>query len=215
MPFFRLTDNANRWDRLSDINIGTHQYLSKTSVQRMIQEAAARIGKIELTKRRLEGQGRYGSNRGDTLGKGLPTPPSHPDAVELPGEDAPARSPVSPYHTPRSSTINPPYPYHDSQDKFVVHPSDDSQSRISAEMPYRYSGEYSSPNNISPRRSGEDYGRAEAPPIPPKTPIYGDGGGLRPPQSNRMSAVNPKLPYPDFDGPPVVNKLRKPQYNLG
>lgn len=181
----------------------------------MIQEAAAKIGKIELTKRRLEGQGRHVGSRADILGKGLPTPPSQPDAFELSGEDAPAHSPVSPYYTPRTSTINPPYPYHDSQDKFVVVPSDGSQPRVSAEMLYRYSGEYSSPNNISPRRSGEDYGRPEAPPIPPKTPIYGDGGGLRPPQTQRMSAGNPKLPYPDFDGPPVVNKLRKPQYNPG
>jgi hypothetical protein len=203
---------VNRWDRLADINIGTHQYLSKTSVQRMIQEAATKIGKIELTKRRLEGRGRYAGSRADTLGKGLPTPPPHPDAVELPGDDAPS---ISPYHTPRTSMVNPPYPYHDSEENFLVHPSDESQSRISAEMPYRYSGEYSSPNNISPRRSGEDYGRPEAPPIPPKTPIYGDGGGLRPPNPNRLSAGNPKLPYPDFDGPPVVSKLRKPQYNPG
>ncbi len=186
----------------------------------MIHDAAAKIGKIELTKRRIEGQGRY-ADRGDLQAKNLPTPPSHPEAVELPGEDVPARSPVSPYFTPRTSTINPPYPYQDStssQDKFMVFPSDDDQRRPSAEMPNPHSGEYEydSPHDVSPRRSGEDYGRPDAPPIPPKTPIYRDGGGLRPPQSSRMSTGNPKLPYPNFDGPPpVVNKLRKPQYNPG
>jgi hypothetical protein len=205
----------NEWDRLSDININTHQYLSKPSVQRLIQEAAARIGKIELTKRRLDGHGKY-ANRGDILGKGLPiTPPSHPDAVELPAEDVLGHSPISPYYTPRSSVINPPYPNTDlasSQERFMGVPSDESKSRVSAELPDRRSSEY----NVSPRRSGEDYGRPGAPPIPPKTPIYGDGGGLRPPQSSRMSSSNPTLPYPDFDGPPpMVSKLRKPQYNPG
>jgi hypothetical protein len=204
---------------LSDISTGTHRYLNKLDVQRSVQEAAAKIGKIELTKRRLDGQGRN-ANRGYQPGNNLPPPPSHPNAVELPGEDVPVHSPVSTYHTPRTSTINPPYPYQDctsSQDKFMVVPSEDDQHRVSAEMPYRYSGEYKyeSPHNVSPRRSGEDYGRPDAPPIPPKTPIY-DDGGLRPPQASRPSTGNPRLPYPDFDGPPpVVNKLRKPQYNPG
>ena len=204
------TDFINRWDRLSDISTGTHRYLNKVDVQRMIQDAAARIGKIELIKRRLDGQGRH-TSRIDHAGKILPTPPEYPDAVELPGEDVVAPSPLSPYYTPRTSIVNPPYPYSDaasSQDKFMVVPSDEDQPRVSAE--------YESPNNVSPRRSGESYGRPEAPPIPPKTPIYDDGGGLRPPQASRLSSGNPKLPYPDFDGPPpVVNKLRKPQYNAG
>lgn len=205
---------------MSDISTGTHRYLNKSDVQRSVQEAAVKIGKIELTKRRFDGQGRHAS-RADHLGKNLPTPPSHSDAVELPGEDVSSPSPRSPYYTPRTSTINPPYPYQDaapSQDKFMVVPSDDDQPRVSAELPYRQSSEYKndSPHNVSPRRSGEDYGRPDAPPIPPKTPIYDDGGGLRPPHSLRMSPGNPKLPYPDFDGPPpVVNKLRKPQYNPG
>jgi hypothetical protein len=209
---------VTRWDRLSDISTSTHQYLNKLDSQKMIQEAAAKIGKIELTKRRLDGQARHASQ--GLLGKSLPTPPSHPGAVELPGEDVPPRSPTSPYHTPRTSTIDSPYPYQDavsSQDKFMVLPSDDIQPRISGEAPYRRSSEYKydSPNSVSPRRSGEDYGRPEAPPIPPKTPIYGDSGGLRPPNSARLSTGNPKPPYPDFDGPPLVNKLRKPQYNPG
>lgn len=203
----------NEWDRLTEISTGTNLYLQTPEVERMIQQAAAKIGKIELTKRRLEGQGRYIS-RGDPTGKSLPPPPSNPDAVELPGEDVPPPSPISTHYTPRTSTIHPPYPYASSQDRFMVLPSDIDQPRASAEMPYRHSGEFSydSPYNISPRRSGEDYRGPEPPPIPPKTPIYGDGG-LRPPQS-RMSTSNPKLPYPDFD-PPIVNKLRKPKYNPG
>lgn len=213
----RLTNKMNRWDRLSDINIGTHQYLNKSQTQKMIQEAAAKIGRIELTKRRLEGQGRYAS-RGDLQGKNLPIPPSHPEAVELPGEDVPTRSPVAPYYTPRTSMINPPYPYQDpvsSQDKFISVPPNDDQPRVSAEMPFRHSGEYKYDSNVSPRRSGEDYHPPDAPPIPPKTPIY-EVEGLRPPQSSKMSTGNPKLPYPDFDGPsPLVNKSRKPQYQPG
>ena len=186
----------------------------------MIHDAAARIGKIELMKRRLDGQARHAS-QSDFIGKSLPTPRSHPDAVELPAEDVAAHSSISPYHTPRTSTINPPYPYSDaasSQDKFMVVPSEEDQPRLSAELPYRRSGEYKyeSPKNTSPRRSGESYGRPDAPPIPPKTPIYDGGGGLRPPQLSRLSNGNPQLPYPDFDGPPpMVNKLRKPQYNPG
>lgn len=187
----------------------------------MIYEAAAKIGKIELVKRRLEGQARHASRRGQPA-KSLPMPPSHPDAVELPGEDVPSYMSASPHHTPRSSIVDPLYPYHDtvsSEEKFVVLPSDDYRPRLSSELPNRYSGEYNlgSPNNISPRRSGEHYGRPEAPPIPPKTPIQGEGGNLRPPQTLMIGAGNPRLPYPDFDGPPPfqVNKLRKPQYNPG
>lgn len=205
---------VNRWEKLSEISTRTKLYLTTEEVERMTRQAAAKIGKIERSKRRMDGQGRYPR-------QGFSTPPSNPDAVELPGEDVPSHSPMSPYFTSRSSMINRPHSSSSSQDKFVVHSSDNAQPRISAEMPYRHSGEYEigydSPNNISPRRSGEDYSRPEPPPIPPKTPMYGDGRGLRPPQSSRLSTGNPKpqyLPYPDFD-PPIVNKLRKPQYNPG
>jgi hypothetical protein len=191
-------------------------------VQLSVHEAAAKIGKIELTKRRLEGQGRYAAQV-NLSGNGIPTSPSHPGAVELPSDDMPVISPssTSPYYTPRTSTINPPYPYSDAvstQDKFMVLPSDDGQSRVSSEHPYRRSGEYRDDHSISvsPRPSGEDYDRPDAPPVPPKTPFQEDGG-LRPPQPSRLSTGSPGgLPYPDFDGPPpMVNKLRKPQYHPG
>ena len=213
-----------RWDRLSDISNNTHQYLNKIEVQKLLQDAGARIGKIELTKRRLERQD-IRAARGDHVDKSLPTPPSYPEAVELPGEDAPSagHSPMSQYATPRTATSNLPYPYYDKQpisgqDKFIALPPDDrSQHRVSAEIPYRRSGEYKSdsPFDVSPRRSGEDFDRPDAPPIPPKTPIN-DDGGLRPPFASRPSPNKPVLPYPDFDGPPpMVNKLRKPHFNPG
>lgn len=214
-----MTNDVDRWDRLTEISTGTRQYLNKLEVQRSVHEAAVKIGKIELTKRRLEGQSRF-AGRGGQSGQGLSTPPSHPEAVELPTDDVPTASPNSPYYTLRTSTINPPYPYQEvasSQDKFMVLPPEDGQPRVSAELPYRRSGEYKddSSYNVSPRRSVEDHGRPDAPPVPPKTPIH-DDASLRPPQTLPSTTSTSHLPYPDFDGPPpIVNKLRKPQYHPG
>ena len=204
-------------------------------------EAAARIGKIELTKRRFERAEMRGQT--DRPDKILPQPPAHPQAhspsqmppqmpshilahpntFELSGEEAPGAgfSPIPPSHVsmPRPPGVNPPYPRHDMrvpspQDKFIAVPGEDRHSRVSSELPSRRSGEYQldSPYDVSPRRSGEDYGRPDAPPIPPKTPIN-DPGNLRPPYAARPSPKKPPLPYPDFDGPPPpVNKALKPKY---
>lgn len=154
------------------------------------------------------------------------TAPPHPGAFELSGEDAPGAgfSQVSPSPhpaalSPQTPVGNPPYPRHDlptisSQDKFIAVP-DDRHSRVSSELPSRRSGEYQleSPYDVSPRRSGDDYTRPDAPPIPPKTPIN-DSGNLRPPFVGRPSPNKPPLPYPDFDGPPPpVNKALKPKYS--
>lgn len=221
------TNGPTRWDKISEISTNTHRYLNDVNTSRVIQSAATKIGKIELTKRRFEGQEWHSLQQPNSLGKGLPTPPSHPDAVELPGGERDDTS-TSPYLSHPSSAY-PPYPVQDtrisSQDKFALlphSPDDIGAPRVSAEMPAhgRRSGEhkYRSPSShsASPRRSGESQGHPDGPPLPPKTPMNEGNVGSMPPSLWRLGTNNPSLPYPDFDGPPpVVNKLRKPQFNPG
>jgi hypothetical protein len=210
----------NEWDRLSEMSTGTRRYLAKPEVREMVHGAAAKIAKIELTRRRIEahGQGRHHS-RSEPF-KELPStpvqPPSH-FAVELPGSDIPVRT--TPPHSRGSSNPSTGYSYpysqdSSSQDKFVVS-SPEVPQRASLEMPYRPSADYArydrTQRTTSPGRSeDEQYGRPSAPPIPPKTPINDPGYPLPMTRPN----VNPRLPYPDTDGPPpIVNKLRKPEFS--
>ncbi|KAL9113639.1 MAG: hypothetical protein Q9227_002377 [Pyrenula ochraceoflavens] len=211
----------NEWSRLADISTNTRQYLSRGAVQKIVYDAAVKIAKIERSKRRV--------NRRDLSPapeEEQPiAPPSHPGAVELPADDVPSpglSSPLSQYHEAH------PYPrtsHHDSQ---YTHVSSDeypqplqplrqpSLPRVSGEIPYRTSGEdsrLSAKESItpSPRYSGE-FANQQAPPLPPKTPISASS-------DNDMSKLHSprrtqRPPYPDLDGPPpIVNKLRKPEYH--
>lgn len=210
----------NEWDRLSDMSTGTRRYLARPEVRDMVHDAAVKIAKIELTRRRMEahGNGRHQS-RSEPF-KELPATPVQPPphfAVELPGNEPPIRS--TPPHSRGSSNLSSSYTYpysqdSSSQDKFVVS-SPEAPQRASLEMPYRPSADYArydrSHRTTSPRRSeDEQYGRPTAPPIPPKTPINDPGYPLPIARPNG----NPRLPYPDTDGPPpIVNKLRKPEFS--
>ena len=210
----------NEWDRLPEMRTGTKQYLAKPDVRDMVHEAAVKIAKIELTRRRLEahGHGRHQS-RSEAfreLSSTLVPPPSH-RAVELPSNDMPVHT--SPPHSRGSSNPSTGYsrPYSQessSQDKFVISAPEPPQ-RASLDMPYRPNADYARYDRTQratpPRRSDdEEYSRLNPPPIPPKTPISDPGYPLPTARSN----VNPRLPYPDTDGPPpIVNKLRKPEFN--
>ena len=222
----------NEWDRLSDISTSTRRYLGKPESQKLIYDAAVKIAKIELTKRRMESHsmGRKASQTDPAKALPLPPPESAPIrnfAVELPGNDVPRRP--SPSRQQRSSqqyqddrypfqpTINP-------DDKYPVTP--DSAPSNFSDLPYRTSDEHSRfggsqrtrsdelshVGGSSPRRSGEGgYARPDAPPIPPKTPIQDAGRPM--PLSPRHNG-NFRLPYPDTDGPPpIVNKLKKPEFS--
>ena len=209
----------NEWDRLSDISTGTRRYLGKQEVQKLVYDAAVKIAKIELTKRRFDahnhGRPLSPSEPSKELPATPPAVPSHPGAVELPGDEVSTQT--TPPHQRGSSnqSATDSYQYSqrsDSQDKFVVFPSEAPRPKVSAELPYRPSNEYSrfedSGRTASPRRSGER--GYHAPPIPPKTPI---SDAERPPPLSRPNG-NPRLPYPDTDGPPpIVNKLRKPEFS--
>ena len=210
----------NEWDRLSEMSTGTRRYLAKPEVRDTVHEAAVKIAKIELTKKRLEahGQGRHHS-RSEPFRElpSSPVPPPLHFAAELPGNEAPMRS--TPPHSRGSSNPSTGYSYpysqeSSSQDKFVVAPPE-APHRASLEMPYRPSADYArydrTQRTTSPGRSDdEQYGRPTAPPIPPKTPINDPGYPLPMTRANG----NPRLPYPDTDGPPpIVNKLRKPEFS--
>ena len=207
----------NEWDRLADISMGTRSYLLQKEVQQLVYNAAVRIAKIELTKRRLETHSHGRRQSRSSTPKDLPPAPapSSSFAVELPAEDVPVHSSAIQHHTTSQKAPFSSQNVFDSQDKFMVI-QDEVSSRGSSEVPYRDSTERrrndSPPQSVSPRRNGEamNYGLQDAPPRPPKTPM---SEPERLPQYLRPNR-NPRLPYPDTDGPPpIVNKLRKPEFS--
>lgn len=208
----------NEWDRLSEMTTSTRRYLKKTETQAMLENAAIRMAKIEITKRRME-RGladrvpSYSSLGPDNIST-TPLRPAHPGTVELSAEDTQLPSPQQYQRHPSQ----PPYPTEpqraNSQDKYMVVSDEAHPQRVSAELPYRTSNEkfhYQSPTQLT-----NAYGNVqmEPPPRPPKTPINEAQG---PPPQYRAPMARPngnsRLPYPDNDGPPpIVNKLRKPEY---
>jgi len=218
----------NEWHRLSDISTSTRRYLAKQDVQKIVYDAAVKIARIQRSKKRLEMHTEAQTN--DFRERPVPDipPPSNPMAVELPGEELPSRA-------PRQSRgpqypANPPHPYvqrADTQDKFMVISADEFPQPASQIAPPRRSGDYrpvsehglsntSQQSSLapSPRRSTDGRGQPSPPPLPPKTPIQYPEGPYQqnaPPTARQNGKI--PLPYPDTDGPPpIVNKLRKPEY---
>ena len=219
----------NEWDRLSEMTISTRRYLKKNETQKLLENAATRMAKIELTRRRMERNLRIPSYQ--SIGPETPTsfsvPDSHAGAVELP-----ARQDTADMY-PAYNTLRPgpgPGPHSSdshsiasSQDKFVVAPEEAQSPRRSAEYSYRSNNDNYQPQLSPHQRHPSEYSYGgysttttpiEPPPRPPKTPIN-DG----PPPSHQYHTMpirpngNSRLPYPDTDGPPpIVNKARKPEY---
>jgi hypothetical protein len=206
----------NEWDRLSEMTIGTRRYLKKNETQAILENAAVKLAKIELTKRRME-RGladrvpSYSSLQQDNPST-PPVAPAHAGTVELPAESMSGPAPQRHDRYPSQ----PPYPAEpqraSSQDKYMVVPDETPQPRHSAELPYRTSSENF--NYTSPQTNAYGNAPSEPPPRPPKTPIDERQG---PPPQYRAPTSRPngnsRLPYPDTDGPPpIVSKLRKPEY---
>lgn len=229
----------NEWDRLPQITASTQRYLGNAEVRAMIEKAAEKMARIENDRQSYrvpatsplpDGYKKHAQ----TFVPPPPAPAPHPDAVELPAE-LPNEVPLSLYPRPLSTPgprypASPHYSYqpplYSPRDKFAVLPSDDIPNYTNQEPPrgshepppsrgndsYSAYQAYSSESSPlpSPRRSHE----AQAPPLPPKTPIsFPDGEDVRrhniPPRGNGHVI----LPYPDDDGPPpMVNRARKPEY---
>jgi hypothetical protein len=225
----------NEWSRLADISTNTRRYLAKPEVRRINEEAAAKLAKIEIGKKRRQTNfataGELNGYEKPSL-YGIP-PLLDPLAAELPGDEG--KPMLSPRYTQQAT----------AQEKFAVVVPDDTLSpveetrfRRSADMPRYGDDPRISDSSIipSPRRSNEGYirsgrpwsndypqplspkpheafTRAEPPPLPPKMPIQYPVGP-EPSQyvvSPRGNGAMP-LPYPDNDGPPpVVNMARKPE----
>jgi hypothetical protein len=207
----------NEWNRLADISTSTRRYLSKADVQGMTLDAASKMARIERMHRRLAS--RTTNAEPDVVSPAAPAivvpPPSNPIAIELPADDIPID------HRPHSFSSS--IPPRVSDEKIAIMGPDELAPQDANTV--RTSGEYR-PSPVSPgspRRSGELETNAP-PPLPPKTPIpYPDDGGstagisMPLPGGPRIAQPQPPLnhprpPYPD--GPPVVNKLRKPTYNV-
>ena len=213
----------NEWSRLADISTSTRRYLAKPEVRRMNEEAAAKLAKIERMVRRLATHSAATGEPDGTgvrpLASGVP-PPTVPLAVELPGDEG--RTFQNSYPTVPGSRYG---RGSSPEDKFSVLVPDDIPAsagvmrlRRSGDIPQREDVRLSDVSMAStPRRSHEHYGEAEAPPLPPKTPIQTPLSPTRPAPFNTSPRTHPnpatKLPYPDDDGPPpVVNMAGKPEF---
>ena len=214
----------NEWSRVADISTSTKRYINKPETQQIIYDAGAKMARIERTKRRHASYTTAGELNSYEKAGPYDLPPLHDSlAVELPGDDAPSH-----YSNPQ---LGPQYasksPHHYQQmsvpqDKFSIVSSDEypqvvdsTQARRSGETQHTGDNPRISTSSVhSRRKSNEGYGRVDAPPLPPKTPIQHLDGNHVPryqisPRSNGAS----KLPYPDTDGPPpVVNMARKPEF---
>ena len=214
----------NEWSRVADISTSTKRYISKPETQRIINDAGAKMARIERAKRRHASYTTAGELDGyENPGLHDLPPLRDPLAVELPADDAPSyySSPqLGPQHALKSPHLY--QPVLAPQDKFSIISSDEYPQVVDSTRPRR-SGESHHPGDDprtsigsiqSQRKSNEGYGRADAPPLPPKTPIQHLDGNHVPryqisPRSNGAS----KLPYPDTDGPPpLVNMARKPEF---
>ena len=220
----------NEWHRLADISTGTRRYLGKSEVQKMNFDAAAKLAKIHRAKARFERDSMSMESRDF---KGMEDiPEAYPNAVELPAEIPvqPARSPpprpsyesghhdtleVPSHHntpSPRSSNEiqshqspkigSPKTPEVDS-DRLMIHNPTPSQYRTAGgadKVAIMSPDEFPKPR-IEPPKPPQ--GRADPPPLPPKTPI----------EEHATERGRPPLPYPLDDGPPpAVNMARKPDY---
>jgi glycine hydroxymethyltransferase len=230
----------NEWHRLADISTNTRRYLSRPDVKKMIHDASVKFAKIERMHRRLEAHTAAGhdpvnsslmeddhsslapsprlSVTSPTSQTGPPPPPAN--TFELPAE------------LPGDFT-----PYQPNDDKLPMHPTPQDAirpppGRTSGSDLHLSSNEQSRPPSQAyspPRLSFEHAG---PPPVPPKTPIpYPDTaelGGIPMPMPNQSlglhpahaanapvtAAGRPAPPYPVDEPPPVVNKLRKPSYQV-
>ncbi|KAK2762704.1 hypothetical protein FQN54_000878 [Arachnomyces sp. PD_36] len=156
---------------------------------------------------------------------GPPPPPSRP-SIQLSPSSQDKFTIMAPDVVPRPTS---------SGNTSTTAPGRRSGSDVAPSYRTSYEQQFRSDGQTSPRRSADNpYGRATPPPLPPKTPIpYPDddrgnsaaggvGGGIPMPEPLRTTKVNghgssdaSHLPYPDTDGPPpVVNKQRKPTYNV-
>ena len=214
----------NEWQRLAEISTSTRRYLARPEVKRLNEDAAAKMARIERSKRRHS----HFTTKGELDGHERPAPPDLPPlleplAVELPGDDGHffANPRAHEVQSPRYAQVSSP------TDKYsVVSPLENTPTSIIGSAPFRRSAEFQHDNRLStssiipsPRQSHESQGRPEAigqaPPLPPKTPITGGRGSqhIGPPDLVPRQSGIQRLPYPDDDGPPpLVNMAGKPEF---
>lgn len=205
----------NEWQHLSPMTNNTRKYLNEPATQRVLMDTAVKISKIELMKRRQDHRAEaYLRESSWSLRNNLASPPTHPQAIELPTSDEPMpRTPPQHYRVPG----RPPYPdqFASSQDKFVLVQGESTPPRTSFDLPYRGPDELIVVHPPPAPPPGSAYSQAQIPPPrPPKTPIEDPASPARlfhqtsPLRSNGA----PRPPYPDDEPPPQFNRFKKPEY---
>lgn len=216
----------NEWNRLTEISTNTRIYLSKSEVEKMNYEAAAKLAKIHRMHRRLENHANAIAAEEDQV-HNSPTPPLHrpiPPAQRpvppVPGPP-PQQLPASPPESPRQSNSQPLYEL-----PAIELPADHEIPPIRHNRPPTYSNALDaadmSPHgsrpsldhqSISPAYQGSPRASSEIfhfdrPPVPPKTPIPypdnapGSNGGV-----NNLTMPTPAQPT---SHPVAANKWKLP-----
>lgn len=149
----------NEWARLSEISTNTRIYLAQREIEMMIQSAAAKLAKVHLARirhQRAEAREQNLQHPGprnswqNQWDRPLPSVPSNPMAVELPGDDMFYQTPVP---RPGSFEHRPSV----AEQKYTVVPEDaypispNSMQNTSQQRPVQ---PYSGGNKIPPQSLG-------------------------------------------------------------
>jgi hypothetical protein len=222
----------NEWARLSEISTNTRTYLGRREVENMNQTLSAKLAKIHFAKirheraeaRKAAGTGAQRDSWQNPWDRPLPSaPPSHPAAVELPGDDLYYQTqsfrPGSGQYEHRPSIADQKY--------FVSSDSRGSMEHRPSVTDQKYTvvvdDGYSQPNNgnvsTPSQRPVQPYGQSQQSPLSPHFPSNGPSPRHSHDSVHRRSPpagappIPPKTPLPYSDQqmqPP--NSLQSPQY---
>ncbi|KAL4925903.1 serine hydroxymethyltransferase-domain-containing protein [Aspergillus undulatus] len=230
----------NEWHRLADISTNTRRYLSRPDVKKMILDASVKFAKIERMHRRLNAHTAAGHDPSTLVEDDHSSlAPSPRLSVTSPTQQAPPQSALSP-----TAAAPPPPPdaielpaelpgdfiqlQPPNDDKLPMHPT--PQDAVRPPSGRASGSDVSRPGSqaYSPPRMSFEHVHGP-PPVPPKTPIPYPypaelGGipmampspGLHPAHvtANARGNASARPPYPVDEPPPIVNKLRKPSYQV-
>ncbi|KAL2824652.1 acyl transferase/acyl hydrolase/lysophospholipase [Aspergillus cavernicola] len=227
----------NEWHRLADISTNTRRYLTRPDVKKMILDASVKCAKIERMHRRLDAHTAAGHDPNMLLEDDNSSLAPSPRLSVVSPTPAPAPPTQAPPPPPNFFELPAELPgdfiqLQPNDDKLPVHPTPQDATRPPSG---RASGSDIISSNGNSRPPSQAYSPPPRlsfdhlyypPPVPPKTPIpYPQaelGGismpmpspGLHPTHPTATATATGRPPYPVDEPPPVVNKLRKPSYQV-
>lgn len=208
--------SMNEWSRLADISTSTRKYVARPEVQRILQDAGAKMGKIERAKRRqardmLPPEPDYQQHpafQQQQTGYLEVPPPVDPMVVELPGDEGTAfQSSLRPidYRPTSHRYSNPDRPYPTGSalhDKFTVMAPDEYPPSSHPQSPRPQSAHpQSAADTTPPRRSHELQYQSNSNRQTPQSSFNNSPRRSHEDQSRPLNAappLPPKTPIPHF-----------------